>query len=372
MRTKLLVLIAAGSIALGGGAAMLVGCSGSTPDYHPPASQLKDGVNLLDVKDPTWGTNAAYVQAGRVVYVETRVGPMKPEIYRQSAPGEPVNEMDMRVVDHNGYTFLIVRGGDRLIDPTWDAEIAKTNALNKLVPKAERDLDWKLAQTAAKAIAAALPATFADHAFHLQHFGAQPTPAEDPFMLARQAEIAKTPPPAIQGYAGYNSGGWSVFWTGKYSGDTGCVFWTCAKHSATDMWSCDWNGSSCSWVERIVANNHGRGPWDSGMGYDCASQGGWQYNGIDGSTAGGATGGWDGQGGCQTGYSWSSNNYAHLCNDDAAYELWEAKVGPQSNTGFWVNGSSNPPASGWGSGYKDFGDFSCSYPSGDWNTPNCP
>ena len=169
MRTKLLVLAAAGLMAMGTGAASLAGCSGSgTSSYHPPASQLKEGVNLLDVKDAKWGANTAFVRAGRVVYIETRVGALKPEVYRQNAPDDPMNEMDMRIVDQNGYTFLVVRGGDKLIDPTWDAEIAKTDAAEHLVPKSERDLDWKVAQEGALAVAAALPAGFQDHAFHLR------------------------------------------------------------------------------------------------------------------------------------------------------------------------------------------------------------
>ncbi len=351
-------------------ALVAAGCS-TAP--RPTAGSLGEGLTVLEAKDPMFGVNAAYKEQGRVIYVETRVGALKPEIYRNDSPGAPAYEMDMRFVDQNNHTFFAMRGGDNFVDPTWTKEIGATR--HETVDFAGRELDFKLAQKAAAALGTALPAEFKDHAFHAVAYAKEQPPSENPRMQAASAEIAKTPPPATgpsgeQAYGSYNSGGWSVFWTGKYSGTTGCVFWTCARHSATDMWSCDWDGNSCSWVRRIVANNHGRGPWDSGMGFDCSSQGGWQYNGIDGSTAGGADGQWDGQGGCQTGYSWSSNNYAHLCNDDAAYELWEAKFGPQDNINFWVG--SGQGASGWGSGYKDFGNFSCDYPSGDWNTPNCP
>lgn len=344
-------------------ACTLPACSNSP---RPAVSELKEGLNLLNVKDASWGVNAAFVKLGRVVYFETRVGALKPEIYRLDAPNEPANEMDYRFVDQNNHTFVAVRGGDSWIDPSWSSEIAASQ--RETVDAALRAQDFSLAKEAAAAFSAATPLGFVDHSFHMKNFALQAVPSADQRLASAALTIAKTPPPAADtGYGSYNSGGWSVFWVGKYSGTTGCNFWTCARHSATDMWSCDWDGSTCNWVRRIVANNHGRGPWDSGMGYDCASQGGWQYNGIDGSTAGGATGSWDGQGGCQTGYSWSSNNYAHLCNDDAAYELWEAKYGPQDNINFWENSSG-----GWGSGYKDFGNFSCDYPSGDWNTPNCP
>ncbi|HEY8038423.1 MAG TPA: hypothetical protein VIF15_01465, partial [Polyangiaceae bacterium] len=125
----------------------------------------------------------------------------------------------------------------------------------------------------------------------------------------------------------------------------------------------------------VSANNHGRSAGQ--LGYDCYSNGGWYAAGttISGSTAGGADGSWDGQGGCQTAYSWSSNNNAHLCNDDAAYELWQAKSGSVNtpyggNTSFWWGTSQG--ASGWGSATRGVGQFSCDYPYGDWNTPNCP
>ena len=318
------------------GIAVVAGCSGTT--QRPTAGTLQDGINVLDAKDPMFGVTAAYKEQGRVVYFETRVGALKPEIYRNDAPDAPAYEMDMRFVDQNNDTFYAMRGGDSFVDATWSHEISA--ARHTKIDYAARAIDFKLAQKAAAALASALPASFKDHAFHAVLYSKEVTPSENPQLQQASLQIAKTPPPAVapsgeQGYGSFNSGGWSTFWTGKYSGNTGCAAWVCAaKHSATDIWSCDWNGSGCSWVRRIVANNHGRGPFDSGMGFDCNSQGGWQYNGIEGSTAGGADGWYDGQGGCQTGYSWSSSNNAHLCNDDAAYELWEAKYGPQNNVGF--------------------------------------
>ena len=348
------------------GGLLMAGCSGTI--VRPSATDLQEGINLLDVRDPGFGMSAAFKEQGRVVYVESRVGSLKPEIYRNDSPDAPANEMDVRFVDSTNDTFFAVRGGDSFIDPTWTQEIQA--AKQHKVDPAARALDFKLAQKAAAALQVALPASFKDHIYHAALYAKVPTPAEDPVLKRAELQLAKAPPTAPtndQAYSTYYSGGPVTYWVGKYSGTTGCFFWTCARHSATDIWSCDWNGSGCNWNRRIVANNHGRGPWDSGMGYDCQSQGGWQYNNIDGSTASGATGWWDGAGACQSGYSWSSNNNAHLCNDDAAYELFSAKYGPQNNVSFWENSSG-----GWGSDYKGFGNFSCSYPSGDWNTPNCP
>ena len=396
MQAKLLVLAAAGLIAMGTGAATLVGCSNGTSSYHPPASQLKEGVNLLDISNPAWGSNAAFVANGRVVYVETRVGPQKPDVYRQSWPDDPPNEMDMRFVDQNGYTFYVMRGGDSLVDPTWAAEMTKTAAANRLVASADRNLDWQIAQQGAKAVAAALPATFKDHVFHLTAFGEQLPPAEDPVMQAKAERIMSTPLPTGQtpkdqvAYGNFSyASNYSWLETDKYSGSTGCALWVCAaSHSATNMWDAEWNGSSYTWVLAVVANNHGRAP--SQLHYDCYSNGGWFNPGttVSGSTAGSNTGNSDGQGGCQTAYSWDSGGYDHLCNDDAAYELWQAKTGSMA-TGQGYNGAGlgNGDQIGfqwYGSSHCD-GSFCGSSPSwfacncssfngcsGDWNTPNCP
>ncbi|HEX9102693.1 MAG TPA: hypothetical protein VF997_10840 [Polyangia bacterium] len=315
--------------------------------------------------------SAAFVKNGRALFLDSRVGALKPEVYRLDAPNDPPNEMDYRFVDQEGRTFFANRGGDNWIDPTWDAEIRASQ--HAIVDLAQREIDFKVAREAAAAFTNVAPAAFVNHTFHMANFALQAAPSEDPRMIAAAAEIAKTPPPTTlpngeSAYGSYNSGGWSTFFTAKYSGSTGCFAWVCAaSHSATLIWSCDWNGSGCSWKTVISANNHGRDY--SQLGFDCSTQGGWQYNGIDGSTAGSSTGWWDGQGGCQTAYSWSSSSNAHLCNDDAAYELWEAKYGPQDNVGFSVYDGSWCRGSACGSSPST---FSCNYPNGDWNTPNCP
>jgi len=361
----------------GGLVVVAMGCSSTGP--RPPASNLQEGLTLLDAKDPTWGFNAAYVKQGRVIYVESRVGAPKPEIYRRSAPDDPANEMDIRFVDQKNLTFFVQRGGDSYIDPTWTEEIK--NSLDPKLPQSERELDWAMAREAAQKFTQVAPASFKDHTFHLANFAAKPTPMENPELLARLAEFEqKAPRPTAlpqhlqdQGYGTYDSYSWTQMYTAKYSGSTGCFAWICAaRHSATIMYV---NPNVGYWQQAIYANNHGRGAYDSGMGYDCYSWngGGWYQYGVhlSGSTAGSATGNWDGQGGCQTGYNWNSGGYDHLCNDDAAYELWQGKGGG------WTGWSNSGPQDNidfkWYNGYY----FSCNCGSfggcsGDWNSPSCP
>src|SRR5438067_629360 len=101
----------------------IAGCSDDAKSERPPISQLKDGVNLLEVKDASWGVNAAFVKNNRVVYVQTRIGALKPDVYRQMDPNEPAYETDMRFVDGKGNTFYAQRGGDSFADASWEKDV---------------------------------------------------------------------------------------------------------------------------------------------------------------------------------------------------------------------------------------------------------
>jgi hypothetical protein len=368
---------------VGGGlvVATMIGCAGEIS--RPPASQLSQGVNLLDVTDPNWGMSGAYVKGARVIYMETRVGPPRPEIYRKDAPDDPPNEMDMRFVDSQGRTFWVQRGGDTYVDPKWASEIA--NSLDPKLSKDERMQDWDMASEASQALSqmtVKIPA-FKDHLFHFTAFAAHPTPMRDVEVLKNLETFQlKAPRPATvpqelierdRAYGTADTWSWTQMYTAKYSGSTGCFAWICAaRHSATIMYI---NPNVGYWQQAIYANNHGRGAYDSGMGSDCYSWngGGWYQYGVhlNGGTASGATGSWDGQGGCQTAYNWDSGGYDHLCNDDAAYELWQGKGGGW--TGWSNSGNGDNIDFQWYNGYY----FACNCGSfggcsGDWNTPSCP
>ena len=372
----------------------MAGCSGSA--QRPSAADLHEGINLLDVSDAKWGSNAAYVKNGRVVYIETRVGVLKPEVYRNDAPDEPANEMDVRFVDQNGLTFYAVRGGDNWIDNAWTPEITKSRTAK--IDLDQRAGDFRIAKEGATLLAKQLPDGFKDHVFHLTQFAAMPAPHDDPRMVAKANRISATPPEidanrnpldparADANYAAYNYGGWMWLEGDKFSKGAGCFAWVCGgSHSAVAQWSCNWTGSSCSWTYAIAACNHGTCPYNSNVSYDCYSNGGWYWwPWINGSTAQGVTGGYDGQGGCQTGYNWNSGGWDHLCNDDAAYELWQTKNGSQGSGGgtggdafgFTYTGGGFCRGSACGScSGGDCWACTCSNNQGcggDWNTPYCP
>jgi len=352
------------------GALVAVGMMGCMGGGRPAVTQLQEGLNLLDVRDASWGTNAAYVKAGRVVYIETRVGALKPEVYRVQAPNDPLNEIDVRFVDQNGTTFFVQRGGDTYVDPTWGKDIGDHYAAAMKVSEKDRDLDWVMAKEASTAYIATVPVEFKAHTHDLANFAARMPVSRDPELKQALAKVAAenpNPPAADSAKGAYYAGAWNQTYTALYAGSTGCFAWFCAaKHSATIMYV---NPNVGYWQFAISANNHGRAYNNSGMGYQCYSgASAWQWaQGVTGSTAGDASGSYDGQGGCQTPYNWNSGGYDHLCNSDAAYELWQGKEGTQwTSRGDYMSFTWDGP-----------GNYACNCNNnndcdGDWSRPNCP
>jgi hypothetical protein len=385
---------AAAGLMVAGCALSVVGCGGQAPSSssRPTAAQLKDGLNLLDVSDAKWGMSAAYVSAGRVVYIESRVGPAKPEIYTKDRPGVPLNEMDYRFVDEQNHTFYAVRGGDSFIDPTWASEF---NAGRALPPAqyANRDSDFQLAHDAATALALNLPAEFKDHAFHMTDFAKVPLPAQDPLIAARAKVLSEKPLPpeaaygTYQGYAtDVTANAESLYLIASHSAtETGYWYSYTTSYSCNcSWWSCHTcHGTGWAVAASLVACNHG--DCANTMAYQCETAVVNNSANETASTTSSLTGNNDGQGGCQTAYNWDSGGYDHLCNDDTAYELWQGKggawtgwsySGPADNIDFKYYGSSHCmgtfPACGQSPSY-----FACDCQSfggcaGDWNAPWCP
>jgi hypothetical protein len=392
-RTWQRLLGAASSLVVAGCALSLVGCEGSSPSSsHPGAAQLKQGVNLLDVSDSTWGMNAAYLKGSRAVYIETRVGAQKPEVYRTEKPEAPANEMDYRFVDQEGHTFYAVRGGDSFVDPTWASDIDTSRGLPASA-YAQRDNDFQIAQEAAGALALALPTTFKDHVYHMTDFAKLPVPSQDATIQARASVLAEKPLPAEAEYGTYSGYATDVTVNAE-------SLYVIASHSATQTgwwysynqaYSCHCSWWSCSTCYRtawafygaLVTCNHG--DCANSMSYQCESATVNNTATVSGTTTSSLTGNNDGYGGCQTAYNWDSGGYDHLCNDDTAYELWQGKGGGW--TGWSYSGTADNIDFKWYGGSHCMGTingcgqspsyFACQCNSfggcaGDWNAPNCP
>jgi hypothetical protein len=369
--------LGAGLLVAGFSVASLTGCSNAAPtSSRPTAAELQPGLNILDAKDPAVGLSAAYLENGRVVYLETRVGLLKPEVYRNDRPQEGLNEMDVRFVDQNNVTFYAQRGGDNFADPTWGQDVARSSVASS--QQSDRAVDWTMAKEAALAMIAAAPAGFQDHVYQLNTFAAKPNPATDPDLAAKLASFKAAAPAPVAGTQAYSStlssSSWVQVYTEKWS--RGLLY--VASHSATDMYA---NFGSGSWALEIVACNHGTCPaGGDGMNEDCYS---WNAasniytsgTSENGETSGSTTGSNDGTGGCQTAYDWDSGSGSHLCNDDAAYELYQSVHGSTNQSGWAITGQSSHCDGDFPACGQSPSNYACncagSACSGDWNTPNC-
>ena len=350
--------------------AAAVGCTSSATDTRPPISELKPGLNMIDIGDPSWGVDAAYVKDGHVVYLEQRLGAMKPQVYRDNAPEEPANEIDMRFVDETGKTFFVQRGGDQFVDPSWATDV--TTSLANPAPDAQRVRDFVMAREAAGLFAHAAPPELKPYSFNASAYAERPAPSEDPEMIKKVDSIEASRPDEAYGNYGFGGSWW--FEGDLYSKSTSCVFWYCpAKHSGVALWA-----YQTTWQLAVLACNHGSCPGQNGMGYNCYSTSGvWRDNvTISAETNGSTSIG----GGCLTGYSWDSGGYNHLCNDDSAYELWQIKNGNSGNGGSYdTNGDGysfiyNGPGTGGDGSWVNYA-CTCAYNNGcnnDWSRPICP
>jgi hypothetical protein len=347
-----------------------VGCTSSATDSRPTIDELKPGLNMIDTSDPTWGVEAAYVSDGHVVYLDQRMGALKPQAYRDEAPNEPANEIDMRFVDETGKTFFVQRGGDTFVDPTWSADI--NMSLKNPAPDNDRIRDFEMARQAAALFAHAAPPSLQPYAFHADQYAARPAPSDDPEMI-KKVDSIEASRPADSAYGNYGFGGSWWFEGDLYSKSTSCAFWYCpAKHSGVAIWA-----YQTTWQLAVLACNHGSCPGQSSMSYNCYSTSGvWRSDVTLSAETNGST---SIGGGCLTSYSWNSGGYNHLCNDDSAYELWQIKNG---GTGGWsldTNGNGydfvyNGPGTGGDGGWVNYA-CTCAYNNGcnnDWSRPICP
>ena len=369
MRKTLLVWAAAGAMTVSAGA--LVACGGSGPTSsqgHPTASQLNQGVNILDASNAAWGMNSAYVKGGHVMYLETRIGALKPDVYRQAFPNDPQNEIDFRAVDESGQTIYIQRGGDNIVDSAMAGRLRRRHEAAGAQRRRQRGRVRARAggrQGGRRRPARRLPGS---HVYHLQNFGSMTVPIQDADF--RAASIATQVDPAT-GYA--SSTFTSVSSIQLWKGTVACVLWICGYHGAT----LQMNGSG---GQSMGMCNHGRCAGDSGMSKPCGSHlttgpGGTVSGEINcsGSSTSCPANGQAVSGGCQTSYNWDTPP-GHECQDDSAYELWQVHNGGVGGTtaGTSGNGSNfvwNNDSNGhyYACNCNMSGD-SC---SGDWQSPQC-
>jgi hypothetical protein len=309
----------------------LQGCAVDTGSPTPTSSSLKPGLNILS-SDPHVGINAAYMGNGRVVYLQTRVGPLKEKLYRDTYPNEPAYEMDARAVDQEGRTFELVVGADALIDGSWASDIRAAGRLKSVAEGVQRQNDFLLAREAAGAFAAFATPELADHVAHLTNL-TRVVPQESDALKAAAAEIERQPGPPERAYAsnGCNSNVQAGLVYAK-------PFAIIAQHSSVQGW--DYDGCTGVWDSIVNTCNHGTCANDPSMSPNC---GGYTYSPWDETSLNDmwskeentSTNNAYNTGACWSGYGidvaditvYGSGDPNHECNDDSAVEMQEIKTG---------------------------------------------
>lgn len=321
----------------------LISCT--TEEQMPQVGELEQGVTILD-SDPARGVVAAYREGDDVIYLETRVGALKPSIYRESEPGEPANEVDMMIVDAHGMPFYIQRGGDAYVDPTWDAKIAIAKATPVL--SEERNRDFRMAQKMGRLFPQVADKSLAVSTYHVEMMGRQVVPMEDAGAQAALTKIKNTPlPNGESAYGTWYGSGWYYPLGRLYEK---CVALCVGHHSAVSNWQ--WNGSAWQTIENYC--NHGT--CAGNMSWTCDKYSDWRLNPqVTGESNGNTS---ISGAGCTTRYDWWGGGGSHLCNDDSAYELSQIKEGTINTS---LGGQSN----------YNWGNYSCNVGRGKWAVPGC-
>jgi hypothetical protein len=380
MRKALMAWAVAGVVALSGTAG-LVGCASGSPttaSTRPSASSLPEGLSILDAR-ADWGTDSAFKENGHVVYLQTRVGPLKPQVYRDQFPNEPLYEMDARIVDEDGRTFTLVIGGDNIIDPSWAADIKAGSALSAL-DGTTSDMFYKMARDAGQAFKASASPDLADHIFHVAN-ATWRVPSEDVVMQARATDRlnvaisngAQVPFDTLTGN----------YLEGELYGE--CIFLCVGHHSTVWGWQGTWDSTSGawnSWPANIVACNHGPCANSSSLSLESESVSGgssdwtpaWSsLSAVWSDESSGSNSGYTSGHGCQTNYNWDTPP-GHECNDDSAYELQQIHDSTVNHGygGTTLGNGSNFCVEHGSKGNACSCSSSCNSCSGDWGFPTAP
>lgn len=345
----------------------LAGCTADVSGSDAQAQGLHEGLNVLSTNVKK-GVSLAYVKSGHIIYLQTRIGQLKPKQYREKFPNEPQHETDMRVQDAQGRTFILVRGGDRFIDPSWAKDLAKTKQITTKAQGLERQQDFALAAQATKAFAKVAQPKLVRQV-GLMKMITKKIPTKSTLLQSR-AKLVKKMLPKMSAERMYGENGCN------YNLQEGDLYWKSfaliANHSAVIGWN--YNGCTGTWDQELVACNHGTCANSSNMTYSCYSLSDnwsvWNTNSLydyysyewynDSNYVTGA---------CQTHYGidvaditvYGGGDPNHVCNDDSAFELDEIRYQRRDGSNWSGNGYTCHFYSHW------YGPLD----SDGW-APNCP
>jgi hypothetical protein len=260
-------------------------------DGLPPVTELHEGLNLLRVDNDIGWVDGAMVKADRVVYFQTRRGPLTPKFYRDYMPKAPLYEIDVRYLDAAGTVFMIQKGGDQFVDPTWTWEPPAGT-----VPKdmSEREKDIELAEAAVDELQKLEvdPAVLHEHRA-LAAVGKGFKPEYRRWIKDEQARLGEARFATYSFYSEIHKEGiWYTLWIGD--------------HSAIKA------VSSSGWVG--YTSNHGSSA--SSMDRKCTNKTTVNHTLRNPPLQS-----------CSTGYDWNSGGGEHNCHDDTTIQMYNAFYG---------------------------------------------
>ncbi len=286
-----------------------VGCGGSSDPERPAVKELKEGLNILKTDNAIVG---AFRKGDHAIYFETRAGEKTLDVYRNLDPSLPEQEMDMRVMDENGRTFYIQKGGDTLPE-AWDKELVAEESRPRVDPIVRAEQFEMLKEATAAMEVADLPVVLKAHKATV--VGTKLAIRDDMLRPAVEKAVKEV------GYAPANN---SIEVHGKW------IIWLVAEHTAT--WS---------QVNGVTVNSCNHGNCASSMSHWCTTSGagGARYY----ETSGSNSGSFANSSNCTTNYNWNSTGGGHNCHDDSVRAVWGVKYGAQgaSNAGVCNNGASH-------------------------------
>jgi hypothetical protein len=320
----------------------MVGCMAEpgAPEPTPKTETIAEGLTILPTTDDTH-LNVAFRKGPIAIFLQANRGHVAPEPYQ--VKGQPtVYEVDARFIADNGRTFMLRRGGDEWVDPSWGEDFTR----DQTTPMASISNEnlFAMAEEASALLEAKAPVQLGAEklALHSQTIGAISSfgkiavaqfAANKEMLVAHRAklgEVVKEIP--------YGSGGPDV--SNLYLGQNYYYIavhrksiYLFGEHSATETWG--WSGSA--WAAPVYMCNHGDCSYS--MGRKCLLQyyeRSNTYAGFELQT-------------CKTGYDAFSGGGGHNCHDDSRIQL------------------SNFHHSNWNGGYNQW----CDGGGGGIGAPGC-
>lgn len=296
----------------------LTGC-GSTADGtdHPSVETLPQGLTVLSATDAA--VKAVFRKDMHAVYFETVRGVPLVESYVREHPEWGTHEMDARILDEQGNTLVLQRGGDKFLDPTWEADVERMVKRQRATHTKTPIESIQLANEALAALSASK-----ELVARPDHLQTSVRLGKDVFAERGNGHPVRIPTPEVAAKLPYScetldsSCDWYWSGYGTYTVKYTCIDWFCTGHHSAVV------ANALGYT--IYTCNHGGCANTLNKTTPCSGGG---YGGFLASERSTDTGSITGA--CFTSYSWWSGGGSHNCHDDSRMEGRGILYGPQDH-----------------------------------------